>query len=72
VLTLSAVIGAKAALYTAMRAQGLSNSALARTLDCAEGGVRRMLDPRHATIISRLEEVLAVLSKRLVVEVATK
>ena len=70
VLTLSTVISAKAALYTAMRAQGVSNSALARTLDCAEGEVRRMLDPRHATKISRLEEALAALGKRLVVEVA--
>ena len=71
VVTPGAVICAKAALYTAMRAQGISNSALARTLDCAEGEVRRMLDPRHATKISRLEEALAALGKRLVVEVAT-
>jgi hypothetical protein len=36
----------------------------------AEGEVRRMLDPRHATKIGRLEEALATLGKRLVVEVA--
>ena len=71
VVTPGAVISAKAALYTAMRAEGVSNSALARTLGCAEGEVRRMLDPRHATKIGRLEEGLAALGKRLVVEVAT-
>ena len=70
-VTPGAVISAKAALYTAMRAAGVSNSALARTLGCAEGEVRRMLDPRHATKIGRLEEGLAALGKRLVVEVAT-
>ena len=71
VVTPGAVISAKAALYTAMRAQEVSNSALARSLDCAEGEVRRMLDPRHATKIGRLEEALMTLGKRLVVEVAT-
>jgi len=70
VVTPGAVISAKAALYMAMRTQGVSNSALARTLDCAEGEVRRMLDPRHATKIGRLEESLAALGKRLVVEIA--
>jgi antitoxin HicB len=64
-----ALISAKAALYTAMRAKMMSNSALARTLGCAEGEIRRMLDPRHATKISRLETALAALGKRLVVEV---
>ena len=64
-----ALISAKAALYTAMRAQKMSNSALARSLGCAEGEIRRMLDPRHATKITRLETALAALGKRLVVEV---
>ena len=71
VVTPGAVISAKAALYTAMQSQGISNSALARALGCAEGEVRRMLDPRHTTKIGRLEEALTALGKRLVVEVAS-
>ena len=68
-VTPGAVIAAKAALYTAMHAEGVTNSALARTLGCAEGEIRRMLDPRHTTKIGRLERALAALGKRLVVEI---
>ena len=64
-----AVIAAKAALGAALRASGLSQSALARRLGVAEGEVRRMLDPRHATKIGRLEDALAALGRRLTVTV---
>ncbi len=65
VVSPGAVISAKAALYAAMRDQSISNSSFARTLGCAEGEIRRMLDPRHATKIGRLETALAALGKRL-------
>lgn len=64
-----ALIAAKAALYGAMRAVGLSNVALAAQLGVAESEVRRMLDPRHATKIGRLEEALAALGQRLIVSI---
>ena len=64
-----ATMVAKAALFVAMREEGLSNTALARRIGCQEGEVRRLLDPRHMSKIGRLEEALAVLGKRLVVEV---
>jgi len=64
-----ALIAAKAALYDAMRAAGLSNVAMAAQLGVAESEVRRMLDPRHATRISRLEGALAILGQRLIVSV---
>lgn len=64
-----ALIAAKAALYVAMRAAGISNVALAAQLGIAEGEVRRMLDPHHATKIGRLEEALYILGRRLIVSV---
>ena len=64
-----AVIAAKAALYIALREAGLSNIAFAAALGCHENEVRRMLDPRHATKIGRLEHALARLGKRLIVTV---
>jgi antitoxin HicB len=64
-----AVIAAKAALHTALRESGLTNVAFAASFGCQENEVRRMLDPRHATKIGRLEEALARLGKRLIVTV---
>ncbi len=61
-----ATIAAKAALYEAMREDGLSKVALAARLEIDEALVRRMLDPRHATKIGSLEDALAVLGRRLV------
>ena len=60
---------AKAALYLAMRETGSSKAALARRLGCDEKEVRRMIDPRNATKIPRIEQALAALGRRLVVEV---
>ena len=64
-----AALAAKAALYEALREQRLSNSAFAMAMGIQESEVRRMLDPRHATKIGRLEEALACFKKRLVVTV---
>jgi antitoxin HicB len=62
-------IATKAALYMALRETNISNSMLARRLGCDEKEIRRMLDPRHATRLARLEAALAALGKRLVVGV---
>lgn len=64
-----AVIAAKAALATALAESGTTRNALARALGVQAVEVRRMLDPRHATKIGRLEEALAILGQRLVVTV---
>lgn len=64
-----ALIAGKLALYEAMQAAGFSQVALAARLGVAEGEVRRMLDPRHATRIDRLEAALAKLGRRLVISV---
>ena len=64
-----AVLAAKTALYEALREQRLSNSAFAVAMGVQESEIRRMLDPRHATKIGRLEEALARFRKRVVVTV---
>lgn len=64
-----ALMAAKVALYTALRATGTSNVALAQRLGVAETEVRRMLDPRHNTKIGRIEQALALFGQRLVVSV---
>lgn len=66
-VSLSAQMSAKAALYLALRAAGISKSALARRLGVGEAEVRRMLDPRHNTRLRRIERALAALGQRLVV-----
>lgn len=67
VVLLPAAMAAKAALYLAIRAAGVSNSELARRLDVDEREIRRLLDPRHATRLARIQQVLEALGQRLVV-----
>ncbi len=64
-----AIIAAKAALHTALRDAALTNTALAERLGIAEGEVRRLLDPRHASKIARLEAALGALGQRLEIAV---
>lgn len=63
------LMAAKLALYEAMLAHKLSNCEMARRLGVTETAVRRMLDLRHASKIENVCEALALLGKRLVVEV---
>jgi antitoxin HicB len=57
----------KAALYLAMKEEGISKSELARRMQCDEKDVRRMLDPRHLTKAPAIERALAALGRRVVV-----
>jgi antitoxin HicB len=68
-IPLAAPMAAKAALYLAMEEAGMSKAQLARKLGCDEREVRRMLDPRHATKLPRIQKALELLGKRLVVGV---
>jgi antitoxin HicB len=61
-------MAAKAALYVAIREAKITKSALAARLGCHEKEVRRLLDPRHPSKLPRLQQALAQLGKRLVVE----
>jgi len=62
----SSDLSAKAALYLAMKEAAISKAALARALQVDEKEVRRLLDPHHPSKLPRMEEVLRVLGKRLV------
>lgn len=64
------LLAGKAGLYLAMRQAGVSQAELARRLGIDPREVRRMLDPRIAsTRLSRLNQALGAVGKRLVVDV---
>jgi antitoxin HicB len=67
VISPPARIAGKAALHIAMREAGMSQRALARRIGCHQNEVRRLLDPKHATKIDRLAEVLERLDWRMTV-----
>ncbi len=62
------VMAAKAALYVAFREAGPAKVELARRLGTNEKEIRRMLDPKHPTKLSRLVDALAALDRRVVLE----
>ena len=64
---LPALTAAKIALYGAMRAQGVCNTALAERLGLSEGAVRRLIDLDHRSHIGQVEAALNVLGQRLTV-----
>ena len=68
-IPLSAQTAAKAALYLAIRQSGMTPVEIAVQLRCDEEEMRRLLDPRHACKLSRLQAALAVLGQQLVVGV---
>src|ERR1700722_16348569 len=67
---LSALGMAKAALYDAMREQGVGRAELARRLRWHLAQVSRVLDLRHASKMEQVEVALAALGLRLIVDVA--
>ena len=68
-VTLSATMAAKAALYVAIQESGLPNTQAAKRMGVDEKEIRRMLDPRHATQLARIQRALAILGQRLVITV---
>lgn len=58
---------AKAALYTAMRAAGMSNVQLAKALNVDEKEVRRLLDPHYGSKLPRIAQAIQLLGQRLVI-----
>jgi len=62
-------LAAKCALYLAMKKQECKKVALAKMLKCDEKEVRRLLDPRYKSKISRIEEALDCLGKKLTLSV---
>jgi antitoxin HicB len=70
IVPLSARGMAKAALYEAMREQGIGRAELARRLRWHLPQVNRVLDLRHASKMEQIEAALATIGLRLIVDVA--
>ena len=66
-VALPALVAAKVALYDAMRAQGVGNTALAARLGLSEGAVRRLINLDHRSHIGQIEAALHALGQRLTV-----
>lgn len=67
-VALPPVVAAKLALYSAMRAEGMTKVALAAELGLSEGAVRKLLDPDHRSHIGQVLTALKKLGRTLVVE----
>ena len=61
-------MAAKAALVLVFRASGLTQSALAERLGVDRKVVQRMLDPRHRTSVSRLNDALRAMGNEVILE----
>lgn len=66
----SALIAAKTALYIAWKESRLSCNALSKRLGIGLILLQRMLDPKHRTHIGSIEAVLKSLGSRLIVDFA--
>ncbi len=66
-VALPVLMAAKIALYGAMRAQGVGNTALAARLGHTEGAVRRLIDLDHRSHIGQIETALHALGQRFTV-----
>jgi len=67
-VALPALMAFKAALVVALDQAGITRARLAGRLRCSEREVDRLLDPRHRSQHARLQQALAALGKRLVIE----
>lgn len=63
------LIAAKAALYLAMRQDGVRPSELARRLGVEQPAINRLLDPRHASKPGQIDAAFAKLGRRLVLTI---
>ena len=64
-----AVAAAKLALYSAMRAQGITKVELARRLGVSESAVRKLANPDHRSHVSQVETALRAVGRSIRVEV---
>ena len=62
------IVAAKLALYSAIRAQGITRVALAARLGVSEGAIRKLLNPDHRSHISQVEKALRAIGRALVLE----
>ena len=65
------VVAAKLALYSAMRAQRISNAELAGRLGSNESAVQKLVNPERHSPIAQVQKALRAVGRSLVVEVTT-
>jgi antitoxin HicB len=58
---------AKAALYSTLRAAGMTKAQLAKSLGVDEKEVRRLLDSHYHSKLPRIAEAISLLGKRMVI-----
>ena len=68
-LCLPPLVAAKLALSRAMTESGLTRVGLGKKLNLSEGAIRRLVDLDHRSHIGQIEAALAVLGKRLVIDI---
>lgn len=68
-IAVAPMAAAKLAIYQAMRDNRMSQTQLAAKLRCDGRQVRRLLDLDHHSRLDQLETALAILGKRLVIEI---
>ena len=66
-VAVSPIVAAKLALYTAMRRQGITKTALAKRLALSESAVRKLVDPDYRSHINSVETALRAVGRSLVV-----
>ena len=64
-------VAVKAALYVAMKQEGVSLSQLARVLEGQHVQVRRLLDPERASSMKRIDHALSAIGRRVRVSLET-
>ena len=67
-IAVPAEMAAKAALALAFRTSRLTRTALAERLGVQDKVVRQMLDPRHGTSVSSINEALGLLGNEIILE----
>ena len=68
-VSVSALMTAKLALYSAMRSQNLTESELARKLDVRPSAIRKLTDPDRRSGIGPLQEALDAVGCQIVIDV---
>lgn len=63
------VVAAKLALYSAMRADGVTKVELARRLGISESAVRKLANPDHRSHVSQVQKALRAVGRSIRVEV---
>ena len=71
IVAVPTVIAAKLALYSAMRAQCISNAELASRLGISEPAAQKLVNPEYSSSIGQLQKALQTIGRSLVVEVTT-